>query len=161
MAQWTIGEATRPKEEEDKEVLNWTTGQKEKKKVLVQQHSPIYYRYFVEGYAVPLLLEFSLKSLIMAQICQRQETEADESAILKVGATPEDGIACLQQLYYPNTKDWPLYAKVGNLINRVLMPILSLPVIKQHMPHLTSFKERTEHLRNLKKQIHSESVSIQ
>jgi hypothetical protein len=88
----------------------------------------------------------------MAQFCQRQETEADELAVQKVGAKVEDGVACLQQIYYPDTQDWPLYAKVINIWYRILMPIMSLPIIKHHIPHLASFKDRIEHLKGLQKQ---------
>ncbi len=157
-AQKGIGKLTRPVEKEDKKHFNWKTFKKEEGPVDVQRHSPVYYRYFSEGFQIPMLVDFSLKSLIMAQFCQRQETEADELAIRNAGATAEDGVACLQQIYYPDTKDWPLYAKVMAVMSRILMPIMSLPVIKQHMPHLVSFKERAEHLRGLKKHVHIENA---
>ncbi len=116
-------------------------------------HTPLYYRYFSEGFKPKFLLEFSLKSLIIAQFVQRQETEADELAIQNTGATTEDAVAFLQHLYYPDTENWPLYAKIMHRINSLFMPILSLPIIKQHMNHLTSFKERAEHLKGLNKQV--------
>lgn len=113
-------------------------------------NSPILQRYFFEGFGIPMILDLSLLGLLQAQLFQMHETEADDSAVLEAGAKIEDGIACLKQIHHPDTKGWPLYAKVFNVVHQMLTPVMCLPIIKQHMPHLVSLKDRASDLSSLK-----------
>lgn len=112
--------------------------------VYVQGNSPLYLRYFAEGFQFGV--DFSLLGLIDAQIHQRCETEADEISIESAGTTLDDSDAVLESLYCPDTKDWPLYARIYAMLAKLLIPIMNLPVIKQHVPHLASKTERIQHL---------------
>jgi Zn-dependent protease with chaperone function len=127
---------------------------KEKIKTQIETPSPLPYRYFVEGLVnLPLVgIDLSITGLIKAQLYQRQETRADESAILLAGATAQGATEFLEQhAQNPNTKDWPLYAKVLQLLVNPMLTILCLPIIKQHIPHLASFNDRINHLKELEK----------
>jgi hypothetical protein len=121
---------------------------------MVTLHSPLKYRYCIEG-----IFRLSIWSLIQAQICQKQEIEADELAILQAGATVQDGVELLEQFYYPNTDNWPLYAKIMNVINqRLFMPVINLPIIKQHMSH-PPYKNRIEQLKKLQDNLSDKPLS--
>ena len=95
------------------------------------------------------LATFTIWNLIFAQLCQYQETEADSCAVLQAGVCPQNGVTLLTRLYYPQTESWPLYGKVINIINQLTMPIVSLPIIKEFMPHLTSYTDRAKKLIDL------------
>lgn len=105
-------------------------------------------QYFTCGLAAG---QFSFWTLLNAQMEQRFETEADTHAITQVGLNPEDGIALFDELYHPTTDNWPLYAKINAFVESLLYPVLELPVIKQHMPHLVCHKDRVTHIASLKK----------
>ena len=110
------------------------------------------YRYFTDGFGNSKVLLFSIWHLIEAQVHQNQETEADTEAILKLGVHPQDGVKLLEHLYYPKTDSWPLYAKLMQKYIQLCMPIMRLPIIKQHIPHLASFDERAKHIQQLEKE---------
>lgn len=112
----------------------------------VKTHSPFYGRYFLEGFTVAFLFELSLKSLLFGQALQKIELEADRLAITRGGASAQAAASCLHDMYHPDTTDWPLYAKAVNKISQIFMPIYSLPIIKEHMPHLTCLEDRVAYL---------------
>lgn len=103
-------------------------------------------QYLTRGFSLPFQEEFSVYSLLKAQIAQKQETEADTKAITIAGIRPQDGIDLFQNLYYPDTTKWPLYFKIQDKMQRLSDIICSLPILKEHTPHLASFKDRIEHL---------------
>ena len=107
-------------------------------------------KYCTDGFGIPLLCTFGLWQLLEAQIKQSHEREADREAILTVGVHPEDGVSYLDNyLCHPDTRDWPLFFSFFQKIQNLIMPLLSLPIIKQHMPHLVSFEDRVALLRAL------------
>ncbi|OGB97647.1 hypothetical protein A3F06_03905 [candidate division TM6 bacterium RIFCSPHIGHO2_12_FULL_36_22] len=97
------------------------------------------------------IARLSLWKLIEAQIMQGQETEADTKAITIACADPEFGVEALDSLYHPNATDWPLYAKVLLLFQKATIWLYDWPILKQHAPHLVSYKERVAYVRSLKK----------
>lgn len=142
-----VGELTRPVIKVNTIGFDFSTGSLRQYEVDGQGNSPLPYRYFVEGFNFGL--EFSLLGLISAQIHQQQESEADEVAMQLSGATVEDAVAALEGLYCPDTQDWPLYAKIQAILAQLLCPVMCLPIIKQHVPHLASLTDRVEHLQSL------------
>jgi hypothetical protein len=57
----------------------------------------------------------------------------------------------MEKLYNPETKTWPLYARISNVLNRLGNRLYSLPILKQHAPHLPSCKDRIAHILTMKK----------
>jgi Zn-dependent protease with chaperone function len=116
---------------------------------------PFIKNYLTYGYGwyINSILLFTLWGLLQAQCQQIHETEADTHAITLAGVDPEAGVRFLQTVYYPDTTDWPLYAKVGAFLQKIMLPIFALPVIKQHVPHLASYQERIAYLRSLKNNV--------
>lgn len=118
----------------------------EKAAIHTSGHSAFIDSYFKEGIEIPMFMKFSIWGLIRAQYQQVCEKEADQGAILEAGVHPQDGEAMLNALYKPDTSDWPLYARVNQWIASFLIPIMALPVLKQHVPHLASHEERVADL---------------
>ena len=89
----------------------------------------------------------SFPSLLAAQYIKSQEEEADSMALQLSGVTIEDAAQVMDNLYNPNTRDWPLYAQFMQKIQNIYIAIAQLPVIEWHMPHLVSKDARVDRLR--------------
>lgn len=98
-----------------------------------------------------MALSLSLAALICNQISQAAETEADTKAVLIGGANPDKASECLDTwLYNPNTKTWPTWAKIHfYTFVYPFQKLGSLPLLKQHAPHLSSLKDRIAYLQKL------------
>ena len=100
-------------------------------------------RYFLNGWDVFGMATISFWGLLQGQYCQAQEREADQGAVLDAGAHPVDGKKFLHRLYSPDTSDWPLYARLIDVMSLPFVYVLSLPILKQHASHLISLDDRT------------------
>lgn len=68
--------------------------------------------------------------LLNACVMQKIERNADRGAILNAGVHPKDGKTMFKKIYYPNTQDWPLYAKIQHYcFTRPLLFLASLPIL--------------------------------
>lgn len=103
-----------------------------------------------EQYAIGNLRGLNFAKLFTSPITRSAEYQADTEAVTVAGIKPEAAILLMLFLKNPPTNNWPLYAKIQNFIfNKICMPILSLPVLKQHINHPT-YKERIDNFENLK-----------
>jgi Zn-dependent protease with chaperone function len=89
----------------------------------------------------------SVWGLLKAKFCQEQELQADREAITIGGQSIDSGINLMENLYNPNTTNWPLYAKYSWFISKIYLKIGSLPIIKDHVPHLASKEDRIKELK--------------
>lgn len=107
-------------------------------------------RYLARGWTFPLLPQLSARSLVEGQIHQHCETRADTQAVTVAGADPEAGARLMENIYDPETKNWPLYARFNQFFLGIMLKVYALPIIKSHAPHLASCKERVAHILSLK-----------
>lgn len=103
-----------------------------------------------EQYAIGNLRGLNFSKLLISPIIRSTEYQADTEAVTVADIKPETAILLMLFLKNPPTNNWPLYAKIQNFIfNKICMPILSLPLLKQHQTHPT-YKERIDNFENLK-----------
>lgn len=94
----------------------------------------------------------SIWGLLNAQMAQMQETEADTAALLEAGMQAQAGAELFKELYYPqNMENWPWYGRLQAFFQKLMLPVLNLPFIKQHMAHLVCQEERSAHLFSVEK----------
>lgn len=134
-----------------------------KNKEIINGNDALLTQYFTYGCIVPqnsswltrglfrLVPEPSIWGLAKSQYSQSHEIEADAKAVTIAGMNPEAGVEVINYLYYPTTANWPLYAKVSNIVHRILLPIMSLPILKEHVSH-PAHKDRVAHLMSLKEE---------
>ncbi len=105
------------------------------------------HKYMTNGWSLAGI-EFNIFALILAQYAQQQELAADANALLSTDIDMQDAEKALQQVHYPDTKEWPLYGRIINFFNYYLMEYFcTLPVVKEHVPHIASFKDRIKALK--------------
>lgn len=114
------------------------------------------HKYMTNGWSLAGI-EFNIFALIFAQYVQQQELAADANALLSTDIDMQDAEKALQHLHYPDTKEWPLYGRILWFFNYYIIEYFcTLPIVKEHVPHIASFKDR---IKALKKE-HQESSLI-
>lgn len=110
-------------------------------------------KYLTHGICSPLIsllaINVSIWGLFKAMAHQHCETEADTHAVTVAHIDPSHGAALMKNMYYPNSRNWPLYGKAQAVIQRVALPVLALPGIKHHVNHLASYEDRVAHIQSL------------
>lgn len=114
---------------------------------ILNKNSSYLNQYLLNGWSILDIVNLNIWQLLFAQCAQCQERAADANALLCTDIDIQDATGALQYLHYPNTEGWPLYAKVTNFIVQYLRKFLSLPILKEHFPHLVSFDERVAALK--------------
>lgn len=103
----------------------------------------------IERLSKYFIADFTIWGLIKAQNRQRQETEADTTAIAIAGVSPKTAAKALTLIRYPATDNWPLDAQFQNWALSRILDFMSLPIIKQHFHHLASLPDRVAHVMSL------------
>lgn len=116
-------------------------------------------KYFTEGFGNARTVSFSIYSLLLAQLVQHQNREADTLAITTGNIKPSDAIGALEHTYMreQRSNNWPWYAKWQAACAPLLLKILSLPVIKQHIQPAACLDDRVAHLMSLQIQNQQDS----
>ncbi len=98
-------------------------------------------------------INLSFLELLKGKINQSFETRADTQAVTIAGVNPDGGVKLMRYLHHPDTKNWPLYAKIKQFcIEKFVLPVISLPLFKEHVDHLVSLEDRIAHIKSLKPQ---------
>lgn len=110
-----------------------------------------FHRYLLDGWLIPGLVQFNIWSLLFAQYKQSQKRAADANTLACTDIEFDDAVRAINYLHYPDTKNWPLYGKIGEFLNYYTREYFyTLPIVKEHTPHIASFNDRIKALKNSK-----------